>query len=135
MERLDDHVNFKATDKNGQSIVMDGSPKIGGQNNGVSPLDSLLMGVAGCSSIDVVLILKKMKQNIDDIKVKVEAEKIKVEDHTQFKTINIHFDVKGDIKEKKLAKAIDLSTQKYCSVSKILEKTAEITTSYTLSES
>ncbi len=132
MKRLDDHVHFQATSANGQSILMDGSPAIGGKNQGVRPMETLLMGVAGCSSIDVVLILKKMKQSIDDISVHVTAEKIKVDDHTEFRTINIHFDVKGDIKEKKLQQAIDMSTEKYCSVSKILEKSAEITTSYVL---
>lgn len=132
MTRIDDHVNFKATNSEGQSIMMDGSSAIGGKGNGVRPMETLLMGVAGCSSIDVVLILKKMKQDIEDINVTVEAEKIKVNDATEFKTINVHFDVKGDIKENKLKKAIDLSMEKYCSVSKILEKSAVITSSYSI---
>lgn len=132
MHRIDDHVNFKATNADGQSIMMDGSSAIGGKGNGVRPMETLLMGVAGCSSIDVVLILKKMKQTIDDLNVTVEGERVKVGDATEFKTINVHFDVKGDIKEAKLKKAIDLSMEKYCSVSKILEKSATITSSYNL---
>lgn len=132
MERLDDHVNFKATNESGKSIQMDGSEAIGGKGQGVRPMETLLMGLAGCSSIDVVLILKKMKQNIEDINVTVEAEKIKVDDATQFKTIHLHFTIKGEIKESKLQKAIDLSMDKYCSVSKILEKSSKITSSYTL---
>lgn len=132
MVRLDDHLNFKATDERGNSIVMDGSPAIGGNYNGVSPLESLLMGLAGCSSIDVVLILKKMKQTIQDIKVDVEAIRTKDGDASSFKTINLHFQVWGEVKENKLAKAIDLSMKKYCSVSKILEKSSTISSSYTI---
>lgn len=132
LQRIDDHVNFKATNESENSILMDGGAAIGGKGNGVRPMETLLMGVAGCASIDVVLILKKMKQEIDDLKVVVEAERIKVEEATEFKTINLHFILSGDIKEKKLKQAIDMSLEKYCSVSKILEKSAEITSSYTL---
>ena len=113
MERIDDHINFKAKDKNGTTILMDGSPAVGGQSNGVSPMETLLMAAAGCSSIDVVLILKKMKQTISDLKVTVEAERVKVADATEFKTIHIHFDLQGDIKEKKLQQAIEMSLEKY----------------------
>ena len=132
MERIDDHVNFKATNATGNSILMDGSAAIGGKGNGVRPMETLLMGVAGCSSIDVVLILKKMKQDIEDIKVDVEAKRVKVGDATEFSHIDVHFHLWGNLKESKVVKAIDLSIQKYCSVSKMLEKTAEIKSGYTL---
>ncbi len=132
LSRIDEHVNFIATNENNQSILLDGSPKIGGKGNGVGPMESLLMAIAGCSSIDIVLILKKMKQEIRDLKVDVEAERIKVADATQFKTIHLHFNLWGDIKEEKLKKAIDISLEKYCSVAKILEKSSEISSSYTL---
>lgn len=130
MNRLDDHINFEAINAKGNSILMDGSEKIGGKNNGVSPMETLLMGVAGCSSIDVVLILKKMKQDIHDIKVSVEGDVEKVEFAKEYSHIRVHFDVWGDVKENKLKKAIALSLEKYCSVSKMLEKTAEISSSY-----
>ena len=130
MERIDDHVNFKATNATGNSIKMDGSEAIGGKGNGVRPMETLLMGVAGCSSIDVVLILKKMKQIPDDLKVSVEAKRVKVEEATEFSDIHIHFDLWGNLKENKVDKAIKLSLDKYCSVSKMLEKTATITSSY-----
>jgi len=132
MERINDHVNFKATNSTGNSILMDGSEKIGGSNNGVRPMETLLMGVAGCSSIDVVLILKKMKQDLKDIKVTVEATSKKVNDATEYDTINVHFDLWGALKQSKVEKAIDMSIQKYCSVSKMLEAKAEISSSYKL---
>jgi len=132
MTRLDDHVNFEATNETGNSMLMDGSEAIGGKGNGVRPMETLLMGVAGCSSIDIVLILKKMKQQLDDIKVSVEAQRIKVEDATEFSEIHVHYDVWGPLKENKVAKAIDMSLQKYCSVSKMLEAKSKITSSYTI---
>ena len=130
MERIDDHVNFKATNTTGNSIMMDGSDAIGGKGNGVRPMETLLMGVAGCSSIDIVLILKKMKQELVDIKVSVSATRIKVADATEFDTIQVHFDLWGPLKEEKVKQAISMSLEKYCSVSKMLESKAEISSTY-----
>ena len=132
LTRLDDHMHFEATSTNGNSIQLDGSPKIGGGNKGVRPMETLLMAMAACSGIDVVLILKKMNQKIDDFKVSVEATPIKVGFATEYSDIHIHFRLWGDLKESKVKKAIDLSINKYCSVSKILEKSAVITSSYEL---
>ncbi len=130
LQRIDDHVNFVATNSDGESIFMDGSPAIGGKGNGVRPMETLLMGLAGCSSIDVVLILKKMKQKIDNLEVEITADKVKKDHITSYTKINLHFILSGQIKEAKLKKAIQLSVEKYCSVSKILEKSSKITTSY-----
>ncbi len=134
MERIDDHVNFRATNTTGNSILMDGSEAIGGKGNGVRPMETLLMGVAGCSSIDIVLILKKMKQELVDIKVDVSATRIKVADATEFDTIKVHYDLWGPLKESKVEKAIEMSLEKYCSVSKMLEAKSEITSSYKIHE-
>jgi len=133
MERLDDHVNFKATNATGNSILMDGSEAIGGKGNGVRPMQTLLMGVAGCSSIDIVLILKKMKQPLDDIKVTVEATTIKVADAKEYDTIHVHYELYGELKENKVEKAIKMSLEKYCSVSKMLESKSKITSSFKIS--
>lgn len=132
LNRIDDHMNFEAVGANGKSVLFDASPKIGGKDNGVSPMDSLLMAAAACSSIDVVLILKKMKQQIDDYQVEVEADRVSDGEASKYETIHLHFILKGDIKEKKLEKAIQMSLDKYCSVSKILAHSAKITSSFTL---
>jgi putative redox protein len=132
LSRIDDHINFEAVNEKGKSILMDGSEAVGGKGNGVGPMETLLMAAAGCSSIDIVLILKKMNQELEDIKVKVEGERIKVGEATEYKSIHLHFDVWGPLKESKVAKAISMSLEKYCSVSKILQKSAEITSSYKL---
>ncbi len=132
LSRIDDNVNFIATNEDNSSILLDGSSAIGGKGNGVRPMETLLMGVAGCSGIDIVVILKKMKQEIRDLKIDVEAETYKEDDVTKYRTINLHFHLWGAIKEDKLQKAIDMSMNTYCSVAKILEKSAKITSSYTL---
>ncbi len=132
LNRIDDHMNFEAVDAKGKTVLFDAGPKIGGKSNGVSPMESLLMAAAACSSIDVVMILKKMKQQIDDYKVEVEAERISEGEASRYKTIHLHFVLTGEIKEKKLEKAIQMSLEKYCSVSKILAHSAEITSSYSL---
>jgi putative redox protein len=113
---------------------MDGTGEIGGINGGFRPMQMLLAAAGGCSAIDVVGILKKQRQNPDDLKIEVTGERISVKEYSEFKTINIHFILKGDLDEKKVARAIDLSLTKYCSVSKTLEKTAKITSSFEIVE-
>ncbi len=134
LSRIDDNVNFVATNEDNSSILMDGSPAIGGKRNGIRPMETLLMGVAGCSGIDIVVILKKMKQKIRDLKIDVEAETYKEDNVTKYKSIHLHFNLWGEIREDKLQKAIDMSMDTYCSVAKILEKATTITSSYTLKE-
>ncbi len=132
MSRLDDYMKFEAVNETGNTLVMDASPNIGGKGEGVRPMETLLMGVAGCSSIDVVMILKKMRQDLSDIKVQVDGYKEKNGEATKYSRIHVHFKIWGEVKEKKLQEAIQMSLEKYCSVSKILEASADITSSYEL---
>lgn len=132
LTRINENVNFKATNQNGQSMLIDGSENIGGVGNGVRPMEMLLMSLAGCSGIDVIMILKKMRQEIEDFDIDVQAEVQKLEDYKQYTDINLHFSLCGKIKEEKLVQAIEMSLEKYCSVAKALEKTSNITYSYQL---
>ena len=118
--------HFEATDSTLQKVQIDASPKVGGENKGTRPMDLLLMALGGCSSIDIGLILKKQKQELEDFKVQITADR---EDAVPslFKKINLHFILWGDLKGKKVIKSIELSLEKYCSVAKILEPTADIT--------
>ena len=111
----------------GHSITMDGPPEIGGENLGVRPMEMLLLGVAGCTMIDVVTTIKKMRQDITNCETKLSAER--ADEHPKvFTDINIQFIVKGqDLDTKKVEKAITLSAEKYCSASIMLGKTASIT--------
>lgn len=102
-------------------------------DNAIRPMELLLMGVAGCSSIDVIGILKKQRQQIDAYKVVVHGERLKAIP-ALFKTIHIEFHLEGEIQQKKALQAIHLSIDKYCSVSKILDQTANITTQLILNK-
>ncbi|WP_340106027.1 OsmC family protein [Rhodohalobacter sp. 8-1] len=137
IQRLNDAVHMEAKNEDGVSLQMDGTGEIGGINGGFRPMQMLLAAAGGCSAIDVVGILKKQKQNPDDLQIEVTGERVTVEgeQYTEFKTIHLHFILKGShLDEKKVARAIDLSLNKYCSVSKTLEKTAEISSSYEIVE-
>ena len=118
----------------GHSITMDGPPEIGGENLGVRPMEMLLLGVAGCTMIDVVTTLKKMRQELTHCETKVNAER--ADDHPKvFTDIHIQFIIKGKgLDTKKVEKAITLSAEKYCSASIMLGKTASITHDFEIVE-
>ena len=111
----------------GHSITMDGPTEIGGENLGVRPMEMLLLGVAGCTMIDVVTTLQKMRQDLSHCETRISAER--ANEHPKvFTDIHIQFIVKGkDLDSKKVDKAITLSAEKYCSASIMLGKTAKIT--------
>ena len=111
----------------GHTITMDGPPESGGENLGVRPMEMLLLGVAGCTMIDVVTTLKKMRQDLSYLETKINAER--ATDHPKvFTNIHIQFILKGqNLDEKKVDKAITLSAEKYCSASIMLGETATIT--------
>ena len=118
----------------GHSITMDGPIEIGGENLGVRPMEMLLLGVAGCTMIDVVTTLKKMRQDLSHCETKISAER--ANEHPKvFTDIHIHFIVKGkDLDSKKVDKAITLSAEKYCSASIMLGKTANISHDFEIIE-
>ena len=111
----------------GHTITMDGPPESGGENLGVRPMEMLLLGVAGCTMIDVVTTLKKMRQDLSHLETKINAER--ATDHPKvFTDIHIQFILKGqNLDPKKVDKAITLSAEKYCSASIMLGETATIT--------
>ncbi len=130
LKRVNDKVHFRAWNSTGNIASMDGSPGIGGEGKGVRPMELLLMSMAGCSSIDIVSILQKMRQGLENLDVKVEGFREEGAIPAVFTKIHIHYILSGDLKESKVKDAIDMSLGKYCSVSKMLEKAAEITSSY-----
>jgi putative redox protein len=127
ISRIDDDYRMQATSEEGNQIIMDGSPEIGGHNSGFRPMQLLLAAVGGCSAIDIILILKKQKQVIESFEIEVEGERENIEEYSLFRNICLHFKLKGKIERHKAERAIELSLEKYCSVSKTLEPTAKIT--------
>ena len=104
----------------GHAVVMDGPPDMGGRNLGVRPMEMLLLGMGGCTNFDVVHILKKQRQDVTDCVAELEAERADSEPKV-FTKIHVHFVVKGNkLNESKVAKAVALSAEKYCSASIML---------------
>lgn len=127
-----DHMSFVGESGSGHSVVMDGSPDSGGRDLGVRPMEMLLLGLGGCASFDVVMILQKARQKIINCEVEITAERAS-EEPKVFTKIHLHFIVEGDgVSEAKVERAVSLSAEKYCSASKMLEKTADITHDFEL---
>lgn len=128
-------VQFVAESGSGHSVVIDGPPEKGGRNTGARPMELLLMGLGACSSFDVVNILQKARQNINDCHAEITAERVD-EIPAVFSKIHLHFIVRGtNLKEKQVAKAVSLSAEKYCSASIMLGRAGvEITHSYEVIE-
>lgn len=126
---------FVGESGSGHAVVMDGSPDHGGRNLGMRPMELLLQGLGGCTSFDVILILKKARQLVRDCVCEIEATRAD-SDPKVFTRIHIHFIVSGDgLSEKHVKRAIDLSAEKYCSASVMFAKTAQITHDYEIRES
>ncbi len=121
-----DHMSFVAESGSGHSIVLDGSPEHGGRNLGIRPMESVLIGLGACAAFDVVLMLKKARQNVRDCQVRLEAERADAIPAV-FTRIEMVFQIDGtDLSEKQVNRAVSLSAEKYCSVSKMLETSVEI---------
>jgi putative redox protein len=130
IQRLNEAVHMEAVNESGATLHMDGTEEIGGINAGFRPMQMLLAAAGGCSAIDVVSILKKQRQPLVDLKIEVTGNRVNVESYSEFQSIHIHFILTGNLDDTKVSRAIDLSLNKYCSVSKTLAKTAAITSSY-----
>jgi len=120
-------MTFVGESGSGHSVVMDGASEAGGRNLGIRPMEMLLLGLGGCTAFDVVSILHKSRQNIVDCEVEIEAERA-AEVPRVFTGIHVHFIVSGKgLDPAKVERAVNLSADKYCSASRMLEKAAKIT--------
>ncbi len=132
VERIDDAFHFVGTNERGNTVHMDTSEEQGGTGQGAGPMQLLIMGMGGCSGIDILSILKKGRQTVDHFSVDLTAERAEGEVPSLFTKIHAHYTLSGELDSEKVKRAIELSLEKYCSVSKTLELTAEITYSYTV---
>jgi putative redox protein len=123
-------MGFVAETGSGHVLMMDGAPDGGGRNLAPRPMETVLAGTAGCTAYDVVLILKRGRQQVSGCQVKLTSERAPV-DPKVFTRIHMHFIVSGkELADAAVARAVQLSHEKYCSASIMLGKTAEITTSF-----
>lgn len=124
LNRINSDYLFECTNQSGNKILLDNTSQPGAK--GVSPMESILMAVAGCSGIDIISILKKQRQEITGFSAEVEGERIQLDDAKPFKSIVVKFFLEGNIDPKKALRSAELSFDKYCSVSKTLEPNVAI---------
>lgn len=131
LKRVNEAFHYEASTIDKIKVNIDANPAIGGEGKGTRPMELLLMGVAGCASIDLGLILQKQRMELIDYQVDVSAER---NDNVakNFKSINLHFILYGNLDSSKVERAIDLTLTKYCSVALSLDKEIEITHSFTI---
>jgi len=127
---LEQDRHMEAINEEGGSIRMDGTRTIGGLEGGLSPMQLLLAAAGGCSTIDVINILKKQRQDVKKIQIEVDGDRQKIKTWSEYKTIHMHFILTGNPDPAKVEKAIELSVGKYCSVSKTLEQRSKISHSF-----
>jgi putative redox protein len=130
LRRLNEAFHMEASNEQGNSVHIDASPDIGGTNQGMRPMQMLLAALGGCSSIDVINILKKQRQELKDIKVTITGEREPNAVPSLYTEVHAHFKLYGDLDNDKADKAVTLAVDKYCSVAKTLEKTAKVTYSF-----
>lgn len=130
IDRLNDGFHMAARNEQGNTVHMDASPDMGGTNEGMRPMQMLLAAMGGCSSIDIINILKKQRQDLKDLKVTVTGEREKDAVPSLFTDVHAHFRLYGDLDHDKVEKAVALGVEKYCSVAKTLEARAKITYSF-----
>ena len=126
--------SFIGETDSGHALIMDGPADLGGNNTGPRPMELLLTGLGGCTAFDVVMMLQKSRQKIQDCTVDIDATRADTEPRV-FTKIHIHFTVYGEkLSDKQVARAVDLSASKYCSASIMLGKTADINHDYEIIE-
>lgn len=122
LERVNNAFGFEARDANGHVVKIDTGPDNGGENFGVRPMQLLLMGLGGCSGIDILSILKKQRQVVKHFNIRLEGERFPGVEPSLWKNITIVFELEGEIDQAKAEKACALSIEKYCSVAETLRR-------------
>lgn len=122
LAKINEFSAFDAKDENGHIVKIDTKPEMGGQNYGVRPMQLLLMGLGGCSGIDILSILKKQRQDVNNFNIIIEADRESGVEPSLWTDINLVFEFEGNIDQTKAEKACALSMDKYCSVAATLNK-------------
>ena len=127
-------VSFKGKSESGHEVILDGPEELGGKSLGMRPMEMMLIGMGGCTSFDVVTILKRSRQQITGCIAEIEAIRADAIPKV-FTSIHIHFLIKGiDLQKKAVERAVELSANKYCSASIMLGKSVKITHDFVISE-
>jgi putative redox protein len=132
INRLNDLFHLEAQNAEGRRVQSDGSPSIGGANLGMRPMEMLLSSLGSCSAMDVIHFLKKMRQPLADIRIQVKGKRNPEEVPSLFTHIHIHYKFFGELDPQKAERAIRMSAEKYCSVSRHLEKSVPISWDFSI---
>lgn len=130
ISRVDADFRMEAVNDKGNSIIMDAGLADGGHDSGFRPMQLLLAALGGCSTIDLIAILRKQREPLRDVKITVTGERETGVVPALYTGAHIHFRLLGAVNPEKAERAVALSVEKYCSVAKTLEKTAKITYSF-----
>ena len=123
-------VCFEATTSTGHTVIMDGPSDSGGENQGGRPLEMLLVGMGGCTAYDVVTMLRKSRQNLENLEISIEAERAENPPRV-YTSIHLHYKFFGrELNKTRVERAISSSTEKYCSATIMLAQVADVTHSY-----
>jgi putative redox protein len=133
LKRKNNKFNFEATNEGGQIVEIDANPAIGGEGKGFRPMEMMLVGLGGCSGIDMINILTKQKEDLTDIQIDIHASR-RTEEPPIFEVIDINFNLYGNLNEQKVQRALALTFDKYCSVANILSRSATINFTYTINK-
>lgn len=130
INRVDTDFRMEALNEKGNSIIMDAGEADGGHDSGFRPMQLLLAALGGCSAIDLIAILRKQREPLNDVKITVTGEREAGKVPALYTEAHIHFKLFGAVNPEKAERAVALSVDKYCSVAKTLEKTAKVTYSF-----
>jgi putative redox protein len=128
LKQIDQDYQFVTTDEAGQQITMDIPVDQGGHGNGVRPMQALLSALGGCSAVDIVMILKKQKETIENFEMIIDGERQVGKEPALWETIHIIFKLKGTMSQERAEKACSLSMDKYCSVAATLRAAGAVIT-------
>ncbi|SFG75237.1 OsmC family protein [Pedobacter insulae] len=124
--------NFEASNEAGFTVELDAKPAIGGEGKGFRPMEMMLVGLGGCSGIDMVNVLTKQKEPFTDITISIKATRKEEEMPPIFDVIDIHFNLYGNLNEAKVERALQMTFDKYCSVANIISRSATIKFTYSI---
>lgn len=130
LKRIDQDYRMEAVNDKGNSVIMDAGPQDGGHDSGFRPMQMLLAAMGGCSAIDLISILRKQREPLEDVTITVTGERQSGVVPALYTEVHAHFKLYGNVNPEKAQRAVDLAVDKYCSVAKTLEKSARITHSF-----
>jgi len=127
LKRVNNAVRFEASNERGHTVMIEGGRSVGGEDQAPYPTELLMMSQAACTAVDIVELLNKMRQPVQHLEIELDGQRAQDQIPKLFTTIHLHYKLYGNIQPAKADKAISLSVEKYCTVSKMIDHIAKIT--------